>query len=97
MEDPKEKPMVKMIIARALVLSFVIVALLTFLFRASGSRVLTYPLFPGLFINMLIADTHGGTRLGDEMAMAVGVVVNTLLYAALCGGLLAASRRARPR
>jgi hypothetical protein len=89
--------MMKTITARALASSFVIVALLTFLFQVSGSRVLFYPLYPGLCINMLISDTHGGTRFGEEMAVAVGALVNTLLYAVVCAGLLAATRRAGPR
>jgi hypothetical protein len=87
----------KTIAGRALGYSFVIVTLLTFFEYRTASVALFYPLFPGLFVNMVIADTHGGTKFGDEMALVAGLIVNTLVYAVLCGALLAASKRAGSR
>jgi hypothetical protein len=52
----------KMIIAKALGLSFTIVGVLTF-FEYTASTTLIYLLYPGAMLSLLMTGGHGGTLL----------------------------------
>jgi hypothetical protein len=83
----------KTIAARVLGSFLVIVALLTVFEYRTASAALFYLLYPGSVLSMLITGGHGGTKLEEGMALVAGLIVNTLVYAVLCAGLLASSRR----
>jgi hypothetical protein len=87
----------KMIIAKALGLSFTIVGVLTFFEYRTASTTLIHLLYPGAMLSLLITGGHGGTLLEEKAGLAAGVLVNTLFYAVLCGGLLAARDRVSSR
>jgi hypothetical protein len=87
----------KTIIARALGLSFTIVASMTFFEYRTTSTTLIYLLYPGDMLSLLITGGHGGTLIEDRAGLAVGVLVNTVFYAILCGGLLAVRNHAGSR
>jgi hypothetical protein len=84
----------KTIAARALGSSFVTVSLLTFFEYRTASAALFYLLYPGSLLSTLITGGHGGTKFEDGMALVASLIVNTLVYAVLCAGLLACSKRA---
>jgi hypothetical protein len=81
------------ITARALVLSIGIVTCLTLVGRVTESPVLFYLLYPGAALSLLITGGHGGTRFADNVALAVGLVANIIVYALLCGAILSACRK----
>jgi hypothetical protein len=78
---------------RTLLLSTGIITCLTLLSRVIASPVLFYLLYPGLTLSLLITGGHGGTELADNIALAVSFVANSLIYAVLCGAILAAFSR----
>jgi len=89
--------MMKTITARALASSLVFVAFLTFFEHRTPSVALFYLLYPGSILSLLIAGGHGGTMFEETIALVAGLIVNMLVYAVLCAGLLVASRRAGSR
>jgi hypothetical protein len=87
----------KKTIARAVGSSFAIVAILTFFEYRTASAALFYMLYPGFALYLLIAGGHGGTQFVNGLALVVGLIVNTLVYAVLCAGLLAIRGRSASR
>jgi len=60
--------------------STVVVGFLTLLFYEFGSAVLIHLLFPGLAVGLMLTGGHGGTHLEENLALALGMVVNIAFY-----------------
>jgi hypothetical protein len=87
----------KTMAATALGCSFVIVSMLTFFAYRTASAALFYLLYPGFILSLLITGGHGGTKFEEGIAPVVNLIVNTLVYAVLCTGLLAVRRQRSAR
>jgi len=98
----------KGILGKALLLALVTVGILTLMLLRFGSDVLAYLLLPGLVLFgiisgldglfLMIFGLHGGrTEPKVMVALAVGLLVNTTVYAFLFAGALLIWRRSKAR
>ena len=85
----------KVLAARALVCSVVIVSGLTALSRLTDSTALFFLLYPGISLSLLITGGHGGTVFEERTATVVTILVNVLTYAVICGFFFEIASRSR--
>jgi hypothetical protein len=82
---------------KAMLLTFGVVSILTFLLNATLSPVCFYVLFPGVVLDLMITGGHGNTIFIMRVGLAVSVLVNTLVYGAVLTASLVIRRRLRRR
>ena len=93
----------KDILGKALLLALVIVGVLTLMQYRFGSDVLAYLLLPGYVLFFMISSADGffwmmfdgRTEPKVMVALAVGLLVNTIVYASLFTGALLIWRRSK--
>ncbi|MFZ3211502.1 MAG: hypothetical protein WA188_08310 [Terriglobales bacterium] len=97
----------KDILGKALLLALVIVGVLTLTQYRFESDVFAYLLLPGLVLFLMISGldgffwmifgSHGRTEPKVMVALAVGLLVNTIVYACIFTGALLIWRRSKAR
>jgi hypothetical protein len=68
---------------KTLAFVFLLVLVLTALFSWRPNLVLFWALYPGMVARFSVSNVHGGTLAQYKIGIAIGIVVNFLVYSAV--------------